>query len=1006
MVFTQDFPIQFEPHAQPQSCVHDRTIRFTMLTERLMRLEYDPRSQFEDRPSQVFWYRKQPIPEFVVKQTAEKITLENDFLHLIYIPKPGGFSADSLQIRVKANGKTWRYGQHARGNLLGTTRTLDRVDGATLLEHGLLNRDGWTLIDDSHSLVFNQDGWLEARHAPSEALDLYFCAYGTDYQACLRDFRRVAGSTPLLPRWALGNWWSRYWEYSADELLALMDTFKQHQIPLSVCVIDMDWHLTKTNNKSSGWTGYTWNHNLFPDPVAFLSALHERGLRTALNLHPAEGVHKHEAAYQPMAEQFGLDPQAQELIAFDIANPDYVRAYFEHLHHPLEEEGIDFWWLDWQQGSKSGIMGLDPLWWLNHLHYYDLGRDGTKRPFIFSRWGGLGNHRYPIGFSGDTFVSWESLAFQPYFTAAAANVGYGWWSHDIGGHMGGIEDSQLFLRWMQYGVFSPIMRLHTTKNPFHERYPWRYDSETARLVQRAMQLRHQLIPYLYSMVYRDHQHGECLIRPMYHEYPQQEAAYHCPAQYRYGSEMIAAPYLEPINKSTRLSRQVIWLPRGEWYGFFDGARYGNPETDTWRVLHGELQDIPVFAKAGAIIPLAPVVAWGGIQNPQELELHCFPGAENRFELFEDDGADQFSITPIESSWNVARWQIRIGAVEGALQHLPPMRRYVLFLRSIDRQAQINVQVDGSELSVEPTWDDELQALKLSAIEIDPHQQISICVTISNGRALIQSGDYRMWQCRKLARHFSMESWAKEALYDLLPDLFEQPDLLGEFALDLDEDQKRALLETITQAGYHRFDDPQGNGETVVIWNNSHVEAISFRFIARDVAHWIYRQEGVLPRSALIHDDGVGQVRYLDMTEKRTAFPDLESWLKTMPTHFQVQDAEIDDMIVQFDLCGKHSQQFYFLVEDGQTARWNGWHSTADVILQCEMEVLLAVINGSSRADDLIENGFINITGKVESALEFCQILSEYPRDQFPTVDWQLEIDFLDRLRCVVNSKER
>ena len=220
-------------------------------------------------------------------------------------------------------------------------------------------------------------------------------------------------------------------------------------------------------------------------------------------------------------------------------------------------------------GSRApvGRAGLDPLWWLNHLHFYDLGRDGVtepgftdsgftepvevnsesvpKRPFIFSRWGGLGNHRYPIGFSGDTHVSWDSLAFQPFFTATAANVNYGWWSHDIGGHMGGVEEAELFARWVQFGVFSPIFRLHCTNNRFHERRPWGWDAETARVTANAMRLRHQLIPYLYTMAWRNHTEQRPLVRPMYHEFPAQEAAYHCPDQYLFGSEMLAAPFVAP-----------------------------------------------------------------------------------------------------------------------------------------------------------------------------------------------------------------------------------------------------------------------------------------------------------------------------------------------------------------------------------------------------------------------------------------------------------------------------
>ena len=227
------------------------------------------------------------------------------------------------------------------------------------------------------------------------------------------------------------------------------------------------------------------------------------------------------------------------------------------------------------------------------MHYYDLGRDGIKRPFLFSRWGGLGNHRYPIGFSGDTVITWESLAFQPYFTATAANVGYSWWSHDIGGHMNGIEDTDLYTRWVQYGVFSPILRLHSTNNLYLERRPWGRDAETFRNTKTAMQLRHAFIPYLYSMAWQNYRQGVPTIRPMYHVTPESEQAYACPNQYTYGTELIAAPFITPCDPDTQLSRQVVWLPEGGWYGFFDGRYYPG---DAYHAIYGALGEIPVFAK--------------------------------------------------------------------------------------------------------------------------------------------------------------------------------------------------------------------------------------------------------------------------------------------------------------------------------------------------------------------------------------------------------------------------
>ena len=174
-----------------------------------------------------------------------------------------------------------------------------------------------------------------------------------------------------------------------------------------------------------------------------------------------------------MAEYLGINPDSKKTIEFDMTNKEFVEAYFKFVHHPHENAGVDFWWIDWQQGNNGGASGIDPLWMLNYFHFKDMEKRG-RRGLILSRYGGLGSHRYPIGFSGDTIVTWKSLEFQPYFTATASNVGYTWWSHDIGGHMNGYKDNELALRWYQFGVFSPINRLHSSSNPFCGKEPWNY----------------------------------------------------------------------------------------------------------------------------------------------------------------------------------------------------------------------------------------------------------------------------------------------------------------------------------------------------------------------------------------------------------------------------------------------------------------------------------------------------------------------------------------------------
>ena len=688
---------QWNPVADSKAVVTVKNARFTVLTPAMIRMEWSPDGQFEDRASFAFVNRKLPVPPFKVSSDDEWTTIDTGQLVLRYKNTGEKFRKANLSIDMKVGDRkiVWKPRMKDTGNLFGTTRTLDGVSGSCPLEPGLLSRDGWTVVDDSKRLLFDNSDWpWVTKRLSRGALDWYFFGYGHDYKRALADFTRVAGKIPLPPRFVFGAWWSRYWAYSEQELRDLVKQFHDHDVPLDVLVIDMDWHL-------DGWTGYTWNPEYFPDPDGFLKWVHEQGLRATLNLHPADGVGKHEKAFPEMAKAMGLDPAKVDRVPFDCVDRKYMDAYFNILHHPMEKQGIDFWWIDWQQGGKSKLAGLDPLFWLNYLHWTDMERreaQTNRRPILFSRWGKLGNHRYQVGFSGDTFSVWPSLAFQPYFTSTAGNVGYAYWSHDIGGHQPGPVTPELYARWIQWGALSPVLRTHTTKNPKSERRIWEFPKEVFESARQAFQLRYDLIPYIYTAARQCYDTGLPLCRPLYYEWPELPEAYERGGEYLFGDQLLVAPVAEPADPISGCAQVKVWLPPGEWTNWFTGRTYIGQ--DDVRLLV-PLNEIPLFVRSGGIIPTQPKMSRTGEKPVDPLILNIFPGDSGEIRIYEDDGigpgykTGQFAWTPVSHKLTNGERQIVIGPVEGAGSGLPKERQYEV--RLWDMWPPKEVLVDGKAL---------------------------------------------------------------------------------------------------------------------------------------------------------------------------------------------------------------------------------------------------------------------------------------------------------------------
>ena len=531
------------------------------------------------------------------------------------------------------------------------------------------------------------------------SVDLYVFACTTDYLGLLKDYYHLTGRTPLLPRYALGNMWSRYYKYSQQEYLDLMDRFESENCPFSVAVLDMDWHIVDGGKKyGTGWTGYTWNKELFPNYKEFLQKLHEKHLEVTLNLHPGDGVAPYEDAYENFAKAMNINTKLDLPIEFESTDPKFLENYFEILHHPYEKDGVTFWWMDWQQGNISKEEGVDPLWMLNHFHNVDMESSG-KRPIMLSRYSGFGSHRYPVGFSDDAVMDWETLNFQPYFTVNASNVGYSWWSHDIGGHWRGYKDDELYVRWIQFGVFSPINRIHSTANPMIRKEPWFYNKIAEETIKEFLRLRHKLIPYLYTMNYRTSFLCEPLMQPIYYRNDIPEAyekKYR--NEYYFGTEMLVIPITCKRDNSTDMGSVEGYIPEGIWFDFFNGRKYKGGKSLR---LYRELNQYPIFVKAGGIIPMSKPKYWNDISNPENLIVEIYPGENNEFDLYEDDGCTPnykkgaYAVTRMCWEWDKKRFVIN--KAEGDNRIIPKNRNMKLCFNNIAGVDKITVTEDGRKI---------------------------------------------------------------------------------------------------------------------------------------------------------------------------------------------------------------------------------------------------------------------------------------------------------------------
>ena len=673
--------------------------RISVITERIIRLEFSPSGQFNDRPTQLIKKRNIAAPEFSVRQDANILEITSKYFSLTYIKGQPfiGSKVDpmrnlkiTLLSKERDRCKDWYVGHPEVRNMYGNIVSVDS-NVPLYLQKGLYSLDGFASIDDSLSKIIMEDGTLT--NPLQNYFDMYVLFYDRDFRQVLFDYFKMTGAPSLIPRYALGNWWSRNTIYDTESSFELIRNFERKQIPISVMLYDHDWHFRNVGDFKDVKSGFTFNPELFPQPQEVINAFHRRGIRVGLCINPLGGIYPYEQ-YYPQAREF-LQTQAGTIIQFDPFNPKLLDVLFKMFLHPLEAIGVDFFWND------SNDNDVSKLWALNHYLFLDSGRNKNKRPLILSRSGLIAPHRYPILYGGSSEISWKNLKELPFLYLNAANIGVSWWSHDVGGNHGGIEDGELYLRYVQLSTFGPILRFHGARGRYYKKEPWLWDPKTQSVAADYLRLRHRLIPYLYTEAYNYTKSGTPLIQPFYYNYMwvYDDDLYR--NQYYFGSQLLVCPILEQKDRVMNRTIHRFFVPDGTWYDFVTGKKFpGNKKY----VSFFKEDDYPVFAHSGSIIPFSNRSDYNNIGLPTDLEIQIFPGASNTYTLYEDDGITSmykegyYLKTSIDYNYLRNNYTVIIRSIDGKSGIVPERRNYKMVFRNTKQAESVTIYFNSDKLN--------------------------------------------------------------------------------------------------------------------------------------------------------------------------------------------------------------------------------------------------------------------------------------------------------------------
>lgn len=699
-------------HAAENNPITVGNARMTFITDNLVRLEYAMDGKFLD-DSTLFAINRAPKDVHLTTVVdGNRYKFSTPVFTIEYTDNGCPFGQNNLKALWEQDNqkKTWNITKKNYGNLGGPVVTLDEAWQPLPLQEGLLSRDGWYLINDTAKDIY-KNGRLHLRDR-SHVQDMYLFVYGDDYHAAMKSLSVVSGPVPMTRKYMHGAWYCRWWSYTADDYRTIVREYKDHDFPLDVLVFDMDWHRKDAKIGTGhagmlGWTGYSWNKKLIPQPEELLSELRADNIYVTVNDHPHDGIRPGEDCYQSFMADMGLDVN-DPMPYFDAGDPAYMKAFFNNAHRPNENMGVAFWWLDWQQDYAFPIVRgttTKHLSWLNELYYND-SRHGGQRGAGFSRWGGWGDHRHPIQFSGDVGAAWNMLEYEVDMTTQSGNAGCFFWAHDIGGFITR-GTPELYTRWTQYGLLNSSLRIHSCIGEDMDRRPWLWGEREEAAMRKIYHMRSVLMPYIYSSVRQCHTETLPLLRGLYFDCPRDEESYIHPGQFMFGDLILGAPITQPGAGPDYVVKKEIYFPQGnDWYSLFDHRHHRGGSTE---VIPFKLEETPVFAKGGYPIPMQPYTQRMASAPLDTLVIRCYPGKAGEYTLYEDDGVTEqylegsFATTLLTYTNENDRTRIRINPAVGTYSGQPQKRNYRIELPDVESECSVRLNGKKTRFDYNPEF---------------------------------------------------------------------------------------------------------------------------------------------------------------------------------------------------------------------------------------------------------------------------------------------------------------